>query len=136
MTDQHRASPADWLLHAASLDDADSSCILELRARIEALESAQLEQAESNRFCTDAIVRRVEALEAPMTELHAASAGARPAELVERVAETMATPSLPAREWRDESCAVIRAVAAWLRKQGGYPNEWTAQMLEKEADRG
>jgi hypothetical protein len=32
MTDQHRASPADWLLHAASLDDADSSCILELRA--------------------------------------------------------------------------------------------------------
>ena len=64
MTDQHRASPADWLLHAASLDDADSSCILELRARIEALEAAQLEQAESNRFCTDAIVRRVEALEA------------------------------------------------------------------------
>jgi hypothetical protein len=34
------------------------------RARIEALEAAQLEQAESNRFCTDAIVRRVEALEA------------------------------------------------------------------------
>jgi hypothetical protein len=64
MTDQHRASPADWLLHAASLDDADSSCILELRARIEALEVAQLEQAESHRFCTDAIVRRVEALEA------------------------------------------------------------------------
>jgi hypothetical protein len=55
-----------------------------LRERIEALEAAQLEQAESNRFCTDAIVRRVEALEAAheapaMTELRAASAEVRPA---------------------------------------------------------
>jgi hypothetical protein len=37
--------------------------IEELRARVEALEADQLEQAESNRFCIDAIVRRVEALE-------------------------------------------------------------------------
>jgi hypothetical protein len=35
-----------------------------LSARIEALEADQLEQAESRRFCVDAIVRRVEALEA------------------------------------------------------------------------
>jgi hypothetical protein len=50
MTDQHRASPADWLLHAASLDDADSSCILELRARIEALEAAQHAHADVSRL--------------------------------------------------------------------------------------
>jgi hypothetical protein len=37
--------------------------IQSLRFRVEALEAAQLEQAESHRFCTDAIVRRVEALE-------------------------------------------------------------------------
>jgi hypothetical protein len=37
--------------------------IQSLRARVEALEADQLEQAESGRFCVDAIVRRVEALE-------------------------------------------------------------------------
>jgi hypothetical protein len=50
MTDQHRASPADWLLHAASLDDADSSCIIELRARIEALEATQHAHADVSRL--------------------------------------------------------------------------------------
>jgi hypothetical protein len=108
MTDQHRAKPELWA--AAEKFGQNSmdmlNCILELRARIEAmeardqenancwdmarsgmgalrerieaLEAAQLEQAESHRFCTDAITRRVEALEAPMTELRAASAEARP----------------------------------------------------------
>jgi hypothetical protein len=41
-----------------------NSCLLELRARIEALEEGSTEQAESNRFCFDAIVARIEALEA------------------------------------------------------------------------
>jgi hypothetical protein len=45
----------------------------EQNQRIEALEAAQLEQAESNRFCTDAIVRRVEALEAGATCPHIVS---------------------------------------------------------------
>jgi hypothetical protein len=91
MTDQHRATPQQWAETEkwALEDELDSSCILELRSRIEALEAAQLEQTESNRFCTDAIVRRVEALEAPMTELRAASAEARPAGLVERVADVL-----------------------------------------------
>ena len=66
MTDQHRATPEQWAETEkwAQGDELDSSCILELRSRIESLEAAQLEQAESHRFCTDAIVRRVEALEA------------------------------------------------------------------------
>jgi hypothetical protein len=70
MTDQHRATPEQWT-HVAICAEmkqqvpwATAACLLELRARIEALEAAQLEQAESHRFCTDAIVRRVEALEA------------------------------------------------------------------------
>jgi hypothetical protein len=81
MTDQHRAATEDWEYIRLRAEDGVGllNCILELRARIESLEAAQLEQAESHRFCTDAIVRRVEALEAPMTELHAASAEARPA---------------------------------------------------------
>jgi len=65
MTDQHRATPEQWEYQERwASDDDDASCILELRCRVEALEADQLEQAESNRFCTDAIVRRVEALEA------------------------------------------------------------------------
>jgi hypothetical protein len=129
----HRATPEQWATHKAwAASDDDSSCLLELRSRIEALEAAQ--QDKLDRLI--ALDRDDPTPDAAMTELRAASAEVRPAGLVERVAETMATPSLPAREWRDESCAVIRAVAAWLRKQGGYPNEWTAQMLEQEADRG
>ena len=110
MTEQHRASPADWLLHAASLDDADSSCIRELRSRIEALEAAQLE--------------------APMTELRAASAEARPAGgLVERVAGSI---------WKTcdlgtEARAAIRVVAAAARDAGLTA---AAKWLELEADRG
>jgi hypothetical protein len=96
---QHRATPEQWATHRAwAVSDNDSSCILELRERIEALEAAQLEQAESHRFCTDAITRRVEALEAvqrnqqlAMTELRAASAEVRPAGgLVERDPECVA----------------------------------------------
>ena len=65
MTDQHRATPEQWEHqdHWTGEHRSTASCILELRARVEALEAAQLEQAESHRFCTDAIVRRVEALE-------------------------------------------------------------------------
>jgi hypothetical protein len=62
MTTPHRATPEQWADLGAFASDT-RACILELRARVEALEAAQLEQAESHRFCTDAIVRRVEALE-------------------------------------------------------------------------
>lgn len=55
MTDQHRATPDQWALVASAAAQ---------NQRIAALEAAQLDQAESHRFCTDAIVRRVEALEA------------------------------------------------------------------------
>ena len=131
MTDQHRASPADWLLHAASLDDADSSCILELRDRIAALEAAQLEQAESNRFCTDAIVRRVEALEDPMAELRAASAEARPAGLVEQVSKRIEFGIDANQDPEGITRAAIREVAAWLRSVG---NNGSADELEQQAN--
>ncbi len=73
MTNQHRATPKQWNLlqrQGETLGSAESIALLELRARVEALEAAQLEQAESHRFCTDAIVRRVEALEAAQRAIH------------------------------------------------------------------
>jgi hypothetical protein len=67
MTDQHRATPEQWktIKHyvIAIPNPSIASCLLELRARVEALETALAVLAESHRFCTDAIVRRVEALE-------------------------------------------------------------------------
>jgi hypothetical protein len=66
MTDQYRARPQQWerIKQLAKEGWEMQSAIYELCSRIEALDAAQLEQAESHRFCTDAIVRRVEALEA------------------------------------------------------------------------
>lgn len=83
MTDQHRATPEQWT-HVAI-------CLLELRARVEALEAAQLEQAESHRFCTDAIVRRVEWLEATQ-HAHADLSRLSDAER-EQVAQELAKPA-------------------------------------------
>jgi hypothetical protein len=157
MTDQHRAKPEHWLIlerQAETLGCASSNAILELRARIEALEAAQLEQAESNRFCTDAIVRRVEALEAAheataMAELRAASAEVRPTVkdsltdgggLVERVAYAMGPQSQAAMDAGElphgAARAAIREVAKWLREGGDYSADAWADMLEREVFRG
>jgi hypothetical protein len=132
MTDQHRASPADWLLHAASLDDADSSCILELRARTEALEAAQLEQAESHRFCVDAIVRRVEALEAAQK---IRSGPESP--FVERVADAIAAEATSAGIINDRPArAAIREVAAAAKGLRFTTAKALIDWLDREAGRG
>jgi hypothetical protein len=168
MTDQHRATPLQWeRVNIWAKDDGNHAChcILELHARVEALEAAQLEQAESHRFCVDAIVRRVEALEAApqdkldrlialdredptpdpaMDELRAASAEAQPAGgLVERVAQGIAAADdegLTNMTWNYHARAAIREVAAWLREndsecQMGGDADATAELLEQEADR-
>jgi len=77
----------------------------------------------------------VEALEAPMTELRAASAEARPAGLVERVADVLG------HHGDGTARAAIREAAAWLREndsecQMGGDAAATAELLEQEADRG
>jgi len=111
----------------------NAECLLELRDRVEALEAHQMEQSWSERFCVDAIVRRLEKLEAAqrdedkldrlialdvedpapdpaMTELRAASAEARPAiSLVDEVAYEAGLSDLA------DARAAIRAVAAWIR---------------------
>jgi hypothetical protein len=66
MTDQYRATPEQWAAQRAwAVDDDDSSCILELRARVEALEELHKAVVDLNkRFSLDPLVDRVEALEA------------------------------------------------------------------------
>jgi hypothetical protein len=62
-----------------------------LSARVEALEAAQLEQAESHRFCVDAIVLRVGALEAAQ-HAHADLSRLSDAER-EQVVQDLASPA-------------------------------------------
>jgi hypothetical protein len=156
MTDQHRATPEQWAKceQDARLWSGAFNCILELRACVEALEAAQLDQAESHRFCTDAIVRRVEALEAApqdkldrlialdaadptpdpaMTELRAASAEARPAGgLVERVA-TIITLAKTSRGAAEDVLSEVAATARGLRFTTAKALiDW----LDREASRG
>ncbi len=160
MTDQHRATPEQWT-HVAICAEmkqqvpwATAACLLELRARVEALEAAQLEQAESHRFCTDAIVRRVEALEAApqdkldrlialdredptpdpaMTELRAASAEARPSGLVERLGDVW-NEGERLRPYARR--AAIREVAAAARDLRFTTAKALIDWLEREAGRG
>jgi hypothetical protein len=93
MTDQHRATPEDWEYIRLRAEDGVGllNCLLELRARVEALEADQLEQAESHGFCTDAIVRRVEALEATQ-HAHADLSHLSDAEW-DRMAQELAKPA-------------------------------------------
>jgi len=91
MTEPHRATPDLWAMIATGTGGCFSAALLELRDRIAALEAAQLEQAESHRFCVDAIVRRVEALEATQ-HAHADLSHLSGAEQ-DRIAQELAKPA-------------------------------------------
>ncbi len=120
MTDQHRATPESWALMGEPLAENPTrpvpDCILELRARVEALEKAQRKAA--------------------MDELHAASANCRPAtadSLVERVADVL---TITPRKSDKQARAAIREVAQWLIEH--YTPDTTdrpaGQMLLDEAN--
>jgi len=136
MSTPHRATPEQWADLGAFASDT-RACILELRARIEALEAAQLEQAESHRFCTDAIVRRVEALEAAQRAIRSGPESP----LVERVADAIAGQATSAGIVNDRPArAAIREVAGWFRRGNGAGSAWAVAAdvldagLEQEAN--
>jgi hypothetical protein len=135
MPEQYRAKHEHWAdieawVEAASNASTDH-CVLELRDRVEALELGGLEQAESQRFCVDAIVRRLEKLEAD-----AAMTGklqARPADsLVQRVQWVIG------HSYPDDARAAIRVIADEVERRGDKgldldPGE-TADWLRREAN--
>jgi hypothetical protein len=137
MTDQHRATPEQWAdcEEGARLWSGAFDCILELRARIEALEAAQQDKLD-----------RLIALDAAdptpdpaMAELRAASAEVRPAGgLVERVAGSIdSTVEFNPDSYAPEARAAIREVAAWLSEHtDDDASAYWAERLEQEADRG
>jgi len=68
MSTPHKATPEQWrhLENGAQLDRPynSSRCLLELRDRLAALEKDATEHSKSAHFCFEAIIQRVEALEA------------------------------------------------------------------------
>lgn len=144
MTD-YKATPEQWAQVEAwmAIESEYSACVLELRARVEALEKDATEDSASTHFVFDAIIKRLEALEAnSKPSPNSSQIGSF---LVERVAAAIhpnrcADPNLYLHEAR----AAIREVAAWLREQKAVDlpdhTQWAAaraaDVLEQETDRG
>ena len=138
MTDQHRATPEQWAAQKAwAVDDEDSSCILELRARVEALEA----QYETQRQATLAWGKDVDNhgrwIDDHLKRIMALEAGQRirsgpESPLVERVADAIAAEATSAGIVNDRPArAAIREVAEWLRTRtlDGYASD----LLDEEA---
>jgi hypothetical protein len=89
----------------------ESSCILELRARVQSLEDDSWKQAESTRFCVDVLVKRIEALE--VNSKSTSNPSQIRSSLVERVARAIGQDDEPIN-WEPEARAAIREVAAWM----------------------
>jgi hypothetical protein len=120
--DNHKATPEQWAkvdLWADAGGYATGSCLLELRARVEALEAAN-----RHRVFTAEEVRSI---------VVPAQAEPPASGLVEQVAQALSTAT-PYKDAR----AAIRAVAAHLRreypKREGYGSAW-ANLLDDLANR-
>jgi len=167
MTEEYKATPEQWFAQelCAPDGDSDSACILELRARVEALEADATEQARSQEFCIDFIVQRLEKLEAAKDQL--SESPAKPLDeaendrrfeaakaLIDKPASAPTGWSLVDRvagqigmlagfdNWSPEARAAIREVAAWMELQQEVPvgsstasADYFAAMLREEAER-
>jgi len=130
MTKQHQATPDEW----AQQEDwanrsvfSDSSCIIELRDRVEALEAAQQPPQDK--------LDRLIALDAD--DGNPIVMPSSPADLlIDRVADVIGAADdegLTNMTWSNHSRAAILEVAGWMREQGIGASGW-AMRLESEAE--
>ena len=118
-----KATPEQWN-EAGSFASDTRACLLELRARVEALEAAQPKQI------TQEELAKLLAQPAPVVPLATASAGS----LVERVADAIVTKATSAGIVDDRPArAAIREVARWMDE---HHSPVTAHWLELEVSRG
>jgi hypothetical protein len=133
MTD-YKATPEQWAQCEdwvrSSVVGASDACILELRARVEALEAGLKDEADCNRACIFNLVDRLRALELKSK----ATSNDRPirSSLVERVQSTISDIEFP--HGNDEARAAIREVAAWIEEN--KHEHWSAvsRMLRAELE--
>ena len=123
MSNQHRATPPQWADQERRIswliDDAKSSCILELRAHVEALEAAANDRQQDQ-------------------DAECAAAPSPAPSLVDRVALELMNPPLDEDD-RQQARAAICAVAAWLRENDAECNmggdaAQAAGLLEMQAN--
>jgi hypothetical protein len=135
----HQATPEQWgsLYEYAFHCDAQSSCLLELRSRIELLEKrceVQLTQLSDVQERSHRLALQVRQLENELVRDDAPTSTSLPsketAPLLERVAAVISRDGEPIN-WVD-AYAVIREVASWIQDKGGaFSGTWAA-LLELE----
>jgi hypothetical protein len=135
MADQHRATDSEWdCTKVRSSSVAVYSCLLELRDRIEALESTAQpnypEKPDSSLLSqVSEVANRIRAA-AHMQPNYPAKPDSS---LVRRVGAEIDNGIACDREPERVARDVIHAVAAWLREQKSYAHGWAIR-LELEAE--
>ena len=146
MTNQHRATDKQWAHLRETSTASLSSCLLELRDRIQQLEAAQQVPVTSSAVdrmlaLQDQIRDGALTLADAVKEINSepeASADAQQLTLVERVADAIAAQATSAGIVNNRPAhAAIREVATWLRKNPGPSRAWfaAARDLMDEANR-
>jgi hypothetical protein len=143
MTD-FKATIEQWE-DAGAFASGTRACLLELRARIEALEAAEQHQDKLDRLFEQAgAAMMVEGTfehggetyrfkGRPEREAAMESAAHPASSLVERVAKGIGSASPWMHSHRDEARAAIREVATWLKQEG--IEAWAADRLLEEVNR-
>ena len=144
---EHKATPEQWaLLEEQSAPEYDNT-ILELRARVEALEATQHAHVDLSGVPESERQQMLESLKKPakiqllpLEQDHPQVVGPTPAgSLVERVATAMQPGTFDYSIYEPEARAAIREVAAGVRseypRREGYGTAW-ANLIEEESNRG
>lgn len=143
-TTPHHAKPFHWSEIDRTKFNSASSCILELRARIEALEAGAtcphiVSSDEGTSYCAlaEASARIGQSdvpadTSAPTNSKPSSNSSQIRSSLVEAVRQAILMHG-DGLTFSDEARAAIRAVAEWLRVQRGW--EYGSWALEQEAGR-
>jgi len=140
MTD-YRATPDQWAYqeHWAQ-EDGDAACILELRARVEALEAKLLNEESTPEGEILDYYSKLAAQHPGKATFH------QDPSLVERIAAIICDDHAPVDLWYDDARAAINEVARWIdaeaRERGMQPHngvysaaDWLRGELERGAQR-
>jgi hypothetical protein len=127
MTKQHKATPEQWTVIEKTNGGYLSACILELRARVEALEAAR----QPHQHKVDRLIA-LDADDGDPIVMPSSPAGSL-AERVARLIAKFASEGLPGDDAAPTARAAILEVAAWFRTERDSPE--TAAALGQEANR-
>ena len=143
MTNQHRATPEQWASLRETSTGSLSSCLIELRARVEALEELHKAVADlSKRFSLDPLVDRVEELEGRYeTQRQATLAWGKDLDNhgrwiddhLKRIMALESTTPAPADSLVERVARAIRAERAFFDKPADWADEARAAIREVAA---